>query len=784
MLVLISNKPAARHYAALLVACLALAACDSTRSGFSPDPPAQQIIPAPASLQLHDGAFEVADGVQVSVSSSHAAAVDVARYFLDLVARTRGLHLELASGATPERNRIRLAIAPSAAPSDAEAYRLTVSSHGVDIVAADPRGLFYGAVSLWQLITARPDPGGPARLPALEIDDRPRFAWRGLMLDSARHYQPVEFIKKLIDWMALHKLNVLHWHLTDDQGWRLEIRRYPLLTEIGAWRVPAGAVWPREPDPATGRPRRYGGYYTQDEVRDVVRYAAARHVAIVPEIEMPGHAQAAIAAYPRLGTGGAPPDVSPDWGVHDYLFNIDEETFTFIENVLSEVIDLFPAEYIHVGGDEAVKNRWIASPRVQARMRELGIANETALQGWFVTRIERFLNGHGRRLIGWDEILEGGVPARATVMSWRGVEGAVAAAQAGHDVVMAPAPTLYLDYLQSDSSHEPPGRPSFITLADVYAYEPVPAALAQQQAHHVLGAQLNAWTEHMRVPERIEHQAFPRIAALAEVTWSSSARRDWAGFLDRLPVQFARYRSLGIDYADTAFEPRARLTTGSAPGSFRVEFANQARFGEIRYTLDGSEPGSDSALYRAPLELAKGTELRAGTFVRGQRISAAVPVTVGARQLRRRAHEGLKQCTGNLVLRLEDDAPLEGERAVYNVDIVDPCWIYAAADLSKGPVLRAAVGQLPFNFQIGADADAIRRGDARTSEGELEVRIGNCEGDPVALLPLAPAATNQGVTELPSVRLPAHGVPHDLCLRFARPAIDPIWAIQWVELAD
>jgi hexosaminidase len=604
------------------------------------------------------------------------------------------------------------------------------------------------------------------------------------MLDSARHFQPPEFIRKLIDSMALHKLNVLHWHLTDDQGWRLEIRKYPLLTGTGAWRVPAGAAWPRDPDPATEQPPRYGGYYTQDEVRDLVRYAAERHVTIVPEIEMPGHAQAAIAAYPRLGTGGTPPVVSPDWGVHDYLFNVDEETFGFIEDVLTEVMELFPGAYIHVGGDEAVKHRWKSSPRVQARMRELGVADEAALQGWFVARIERFLNEHGRRLIGWDEILDGGIPARATVMSWRGVAGAIEAARAGHDVIMAPAPILYLDYLQSDSPREPPGRPNYVTLADVYRYEPVPAELTPAEAGRIRGAQLNAWTEHMRLTERVEHQAFPRVAALAEAIWSPRAKRDWQGFLDRLPAQFARYRSLGIAYADTAFEPRLLVTRNPASDGYRVAIRNQAQFGELRYTQDGSEPTATSALYREPLALAEGTELRAGAFTGGLTMSAAVTAMPGPRLPQRRSDEELKQCTGNLVLRLEDDAPPAGERAVFNVDIIDPCWIYKGADLSSGPAIRVAVGQLPFNFQIGADVDAIRRGDARTSEGELEVRVGGCEGDPITILPLAPAAGSDTVSELAPVRIPAHTSPQDLCLRFARPAIDPIWAIQWVELVE
>jgi hexosaminidase len=419
---------------------------------------------------------------------------------------------------------------------------------------------------------------------------------------------------------------------------------------------------------------------------------------------------------------------------------------------------------------------------VQARIRELGLADETALQGWIVARIGRYLDARGKRLIGWDEILEGGIPARASVMSWRGRDGAVAAARAGHDVVMAPAPTLYLDYLQSDSPREPPGRPAIVTLGDVYAYEPVPEELTTAEAGRILGAQLNAWTEHMRLPERIEHQAFPRVAAFAEVAWSPAAARDWASFQSRLGAQFARYRQLGIDYADTAFEPRARLAAAATPGNLRIELTKQAGAGDIRYTLDGSQAGPESPKFDAAFVVAEGTVLQSATFDGARLLARAPPLTIEASALARRTDEELEPCSGKLVLRLEDDAPLEGERAVFNVDIVDPCWIWPGADLARGGSVRAAVGQLPFNFQIGKDVDAIRRGDAQTPAGELELRTGNCRGDPVAIIPLAAAAAIPGVSLLGPAAVTPQPAGGSLCLRFARPAIDPIWAIQWVEI--
>jgi hexosaminidase len=369
-------------------------------------------------------------------------------------------------------------------------------------------------------------------------------------------------------------------------------------------------------------------------------------------------------------------------------------------------------------------------------------------------------------------------------MSWRGTDGGVAAARAGHDVVMAPAPTLYLDYLQSNSAREPPGRPSDVTLEDVYRFEPVPDGLTPAESSRILGAQLNAWTEHMRLPERLEHQAFPRVAALAEATWSAAGARDFRNFQSRLAVQFARYRKLGIRYADTAFEPRFEIAPGEDAKTTRVALARQADFGEMRYTRDGQDPGPSSAAYEQALDLPFGSILKAASFDGSLPLSGPATLAVGRAAQGRRGSEALAQCTGNLTLRLEDDAPLAGERAIFNVDIVDPCWIWRGADLAKDASLRASVGQLPFNFQIGKDAEAIRHGDARTNEGELEVRVGDCMGEPVARIPIGIAASEPALSVLGPVRIPPQGKAADLCLRFARPVIDPIWAINWVEIGE
>jgi hexosaminidase len=348
---------------------------------------------------------------------------------------------------------------------------------------------------------------------------------------------------------------------------------------------------------------------------------------------------------------------------------------------------------------------------------------------------------------------------------------------------MAPAPTLYLDHLQSDSPREPPGRPSLVTLQDVYQFEPVPAVLTPAEAARILGAQANAWTEHMRLPERIEHQAFPRAAALAEVTWSQAAARDWPGFLARVGAQQARYRKLGIRFADTAFEPRARIEAGRQPDRLRVALEQQTGYGELRYTLDGSPPTPGSLSYSGPFEAREGETLQAAAFDGPLLLAQMPPLALDRKILERRTDEQLRHCSGKLVLRLEDDAPLAGERAVFNVDIVDPCWIWTDADLSRGGRLSAAVGQLPFNFQIGNDELSIRRGDARTPAGELELFDGECRGEPLALVPLGAAAHNPAVTVIGPVRIPPRAGHGDLCMRFARPAIDPIWAIQWIEIS-
>jgi hexosaminidase len=388
-------------------------------------------------------------------------------------------------------------------------------------------------------------------MPAVRIEDAPRFRWRGAMLDVARHFMPKEFVKKYVDLLALHKMNTFHWHLTDDQGWRLEIKKYPRLTEVGSRRARTmvghrdrrdSTRWVYDSVP-------HGGYYTQDDVREVVAYAAARHITVVPEVEMPGHAVAAIAAYPELGVTGRPTAVLERWGISSNILNAEPSTMAFMQDVLGEVLTLFPSTYVHVGGDEADKTLWRADPRVQARIRALGLNDEHELQSWFIRQMDAFLAARGRRLLGWDEILEGGLAPGATVMSWRGTAGGIAAARAGHDVVMAPSSHVYLDYYQSqDRAREPLAAQAYLPLDTVYAFEPVPAGLTRAEARRVLGAQGNLWTEYVPTPKQAEYMAFPRLSALAEVTWTSREEKDFADFGRRLEAHLRRLDALDVNY--------------------------------------------------------------------------------------------------------------------------------------------------------------------------------------------------------------------------------------------
>ncbi len=761
-----------------LAACASQASPDQTTRRTTGAAAQPALIPLPARMQLAQGGFVLAAGTPLHAEGD--AALAVARQFAALLAQGGGVQLApaAASGPGDHARAIVFRLDPAHAAAGREAYLLEVGSDRVEVSAGDAAGLFYGAMTLLQLATA--EEAGEVVLPALRIEDAPRFGWRGFMLDPARHSWNVAQVKQVIDAMAQLKLNTLHWHLTDDQGWRVEIMRYPKLTEVSACRIPAGDGGI---EPGTGQPRRYCGFYTQDQVREVVAYAAQRHITVVPEINVPGHATAAIAAYPELGSTDRQLVPSSEWGVFPNLVNAEEDTYRFLENVIAELVPLFPGTYFHIGGDEAVKDQWEASPRVQQRMREVGARTEMEMQSHLVARLEKFLAGHGKRLVGWDEILEGPLPAEATVMSWRGIEGGLEAARAGHDVIMSPSSDLYLDYLQTASAHEPPGRPALITLEQTYRFEPVPAELEAARRGHILGLQANLWTEHTRTFERLQHHMFPRLAAVAETGWSPQSHKDYESFRQRLPAQLRRWQRHGTGYALTPFQVDAVAEDDRAAGKVQVTLSNPLGY-EIRYTTDGSLPDAGSPLYSAPLDLALPATLHAAAFFQGRALAPARALEWTARSVLSRSDEQLAACAqgGSLVLRLEDDGPADGERAIFNTDIFYPCWQWNGAQLDGISGVKVRAGRIPYYFQLAHDEPARRFEPARSAHGELDLFAGGCSGQRLASVPLPKAPGTDGFIEL-EARLP-QGLSgrHDLCLRFTGDTRPRMWVVDRVSL--
>ncbi|MFE4694275.1 beta-N-acetylhexosaminidase [Streptomyces sp. NPDC056749] len=520
------------------------------------------LIPAPLRTGGDDGRELLLDAATTITAGPGTEGTE--RWLRSTLGAAYGLPFApAAAGAEEAANTVELRVDPALEP---EGYRLTVRpARGVLITGGSPAGVFWAAQTLRQLLgpeAFRRAPAGPAvrpRLPATDIEDGPRFGWRGLMLDVARHFTPKDGVLRMLDLLAAHKLNVFHFHLTDDQGWRVEIKRFPRLTEVGAWRARtkyghrASELWDETP---------HGGFYTQDDIREIVAYAAERHIRVVPEIDIPGHSQAAISAYPELGNTDVIDttalSVWDTWGVNPNVLAPTDNTLRFFEGVFEELLGLFPADtspFIHVGGDECPKDQWKQSPTAQARIAELGLKDEDELQSWFIRHFDRWLTDRGRRLIGWDEILEGGIADGAAVSSWRGYAGGIAAAESGHDVVMCPEQQVYLDHRQDGGPDEPMPIGFVRSLEDVYRFEPVPPGISEEAAGHIMGTQANVWTEVMQNRQRVDYQVFPRLAAFAEVAWSrlpASGERDFAGFEGRMETHYARLDALGVDYRPPA----------------------------------------------------------------------------------------------------------------------------------------------------------------------------------------------------------------------------------------
>jgi hexosaminidase len=741
------------------------------------------LVPMPVSVTPGKASFTVRDGAGIAVPSGDAGAEAAARVLIGHARTERGLTLTQANGAAP------ITMVRDAAIKGDEAYRLTVTASGIRIAASGDRGLLYGAMTLAQLLSPDHAYGKPVKVAAVTIEDAPRFAWRGLMIDPVRHFQPLESIRLVIDQMASVKLNTLHLHLTDDQGWRFEVKRYPKLTEVGAWRTPpssGGAAGPK-----------VGGFYTQDELKQLVAYAAERGVTIVPEIDLPGHAQALVAAYPELGVLGDAPEVGHDWGVNPYLLNPGPEGVEFVKNVLDELVEVFPSTFIHIGGDEAVKDQWERSPEVQAQIKALGLKDENQLQSWLIGEFGKHLATKRRRLIGWDEILDGGIPPSSTVMSWRGEKGAIEAANQGHDVVLSPGPILYFDNLQSSRGDEPPGRGFVQTLETIYGYDPMPAGIAPDKAKHVLGAQANAWSEYLVTPYQVQHKLFPRAAALAEINWSPAGTRDFRGFLDRVRPQMHRWKRSGLQVADSAFAVGFEVQ-GDRSATLRdnkavVALSTQASYGTIRYTLDGKDPTARSRAYKGALSLTPGVTIRAAAF------DAAGNATAGPRSfdtsraaLLTRTNSEMVGCPdGALWLRVPLTADATANAPAYNINIYNPCSAYPDAPLDVATGFTLDVARLPRPYGLAHDFVKLRHHYNVTPYGELMVQAGCLAADTdksrkpvtVGTFPLPNPATAPARFQV-SGKLPPLNGERDLCFQFTSPTSDPLYAVERATLTE
>lgn len=579
-----------------------------------------RMIPKPVKLEQGTGFFIINSKTRI-IKTMHEKDNITAKYLQSFFANAGGV-VPGTGDPTHEKNVIRF-VNVADENLGSEGYSLEVNPDWIEIKANEPAGLFYGVQTLLQIMQpeifgSRPENQKEWKVPCCKIWDKPRFQWRGMHLDVSRHFFPADFIKKYIDLLAMHKMNVFHWHLTDDNGWRVEIKKYPLLTEIAGWHVDRENMpWREVTPPNPGEKATYGGFYSQEEIREIVKYAADRHITIVPEIEMPGHTSEVFAAYPELSCTGEKLYVQPGsyWPNSDILCAGKEETFTFLENVLDEVITLFPSEYIHIGGDEADKTQWKKCPLCQKRIKKEGLKDENELQSYFVKRIERYLNGRGKKLIGWDEILEGGLAPEATVMSWRGFNGGIEAAEQRHEVIMCPTSYCYFDYYQANPDFEPEAIGGFVPLKKVYSFEPVPEGLADSHSGYILGAQGNIWTEYIRTPEHAEYMAVPRMTALAEVVWSPKDQRNWNDFRERLNSQFKRFDALKVNYSKGSW--KVDILPVMENGVYKISLNSEQPGVPVHYTVDGSNPASTSPLYSEPFVISGTAVIKAALFEDG-----------------------------------------------------------------------------------------------------------------------------------------------------------------------
>ena len=595
---------------ALLAGALALACASCTAEKEAN----YQVIPLPQEVNLtQETPFKLNENVLIAYPENNALLQRNAEFLSEYIQQATNYAPKTKAIAAGEqvKNAIVLGLDPSIA--NKEGYVLTTTPEGISINGQTENGVFYGIQTLRKSIPAEAKEA-TILIPAGEIKDEPRFSYRGMHLDVGRHFFPKEFMKKYIDLLALHNMNTFHWHLTDDQGWRIEIKKYPKLTEIGSQR--SRTVIGRNTQEYDNTP--YGGFFTQEEAKEIVKYAQERYITVIPEVDLPGHMLAALAAYPEMGCTGGPYEVCPRWGIFEDVLCIgNDQTMQFLEDVMNEIIEIFPSKYVHIGGDEAPRTRWEKCQKCQARIKTEGLKadkNHTAedrLQSYCMTRIEEFLNSKGRQIIGWDEILEGDVAPNATVMSWRGMEGGIKAAQLGHDVIMTPTSFCYFDYYQTaDTKDEPLGIGGYVPIEKVYSLKPVPAVLTEEQSKHILGAQANLWTEYIHSSEHVEYMVLPRMAALAEVQWTQPEKKDFKDFTKRLARLMKFYQRDGFNYAKHVFDLKVDFTPDVTKKAVVVTLST-IDDAPIYYTLDGTEPTTASLKYTEPVAITETADFQA-----------------------------------------------------------------------------------------------------------------------------------------------------------------------------
>lgn len=701
------NRSAAAALLSVMITVLVSCTSGAERVKYEP----LSMIPKPAVLETKEGVFLLSKVTGFAIDSAFGSAAEASAMFNGFMGKHYGITLDTQWQQQADNNVI-IAERDSLIENP-EAYRLEVRTDAVRIVAGDDAGLFYAFQTLMQLIyPSHQLMKGKIAIPCINISDTPQYKWRGMHLDVCRHFFPKEFIFKMLDAMAMHKLNTFHWHLTDDQGWRIEIEKYPALATVAAWRdetlIGHGSETPWVYDGT-----RHGGYYTKQDVRDVVEYAARLHINVLPEIEMPGHAVAALQAYPELSCAGGPVPPFNRWGVSEDVFCAGkEETYEFLEGVLSEVAELFPYEYIHIGGDECPKVKWEQCPDCQKKIAENKLKDEHELQSYLVRRMEAFLATKGKKIIGWDEILEGGIAENAAVMSWRGHSGGIQAANMGHDVVMTPHSFVYLDYYQSEYN-EPLSIGGMLPLEKVYSIDIMPTEIAEDKRHHIIGAQANLWTEYIADESHVEYMAFPRLAALAEALWTPREQLDYQDFERRMAAQYARYDAMDINYRvpyPQGYEAINLVTEDRVS----VELKNGIPGSEIFYTTDGSEPDMKSELYSGPLTIESADEiiLKSVTRMPEGRLSAVMTGTFRKTGLKEAT--SLESLNPGLRFRLyrgEFDSVTEISGEADSAGIVTAIRIPAGSPAENFGVVMEGYIMVPadgiYTFYTGSD-DGVR----------------------------------------------------------------------------